>query len=172
MKNRKLVSLCGIGIALSLTGCFGNSEKEAEPAPVPAPLTLEVKETKRDVNNEIKELVPSDDEETNKALILGDDLLLVTYGTKDCIAKPDAVKLTDGNTLLVEMPENKPLLACKGEKAAQGWDIEVPEKRAKDIKSAQLTFPGGRSGGISVYGENLSPDVPKDVDMDADSPKK
>jgi len=163
MKNRKLMSLFIAGVALSLTGCVGGDKEPTPPAPSAAPITLEIQETKRNTNEEIKKLVPSDDAKTNKALIIGDDILLVTYGTDNCINQPSSVRLTEGNTLLVEVPENKPLLACKGESEPQGWDVKVPDKRAKEIKSAQLTFPSGISGGISIYGENLAPAVPEEA---------
>lgn len=150
MKSRRIVSLVALGLTLSLTGCFGG-DKEPEPDASPAPIELEVTETKKNVKDEIKKLVNNDDLVTNKALILGDELLLVTYATEDCTAPPNSAMLKDGNTLLVEIPESKPLLACKGEPEPQGWDIKVPEGKASEIKSAQLTFPSGLSGGISVY---------------------
>lgn len=162
MKSPKFVSLCVAVLAISLAGCSGG-DKAPEPVPTPTPITLEVKETKRDVTAEIKKLVPGEDTGTNKALIIDGDILLVTYGAKNCITEPTSAKLTDSNTFLVEVPETKPLIACEGDVVPQGWDIDVPEDRAKEIKSAQLTFPSGISGGISIYSESLSPDVPADV---------
>lgn len=150
MKSRNIVSLVAVGLALSLTGCFGGDKGPISDAS-PALIELKISETKKNVNDELQKLSLTDDMKTNKALIIGDDLLLVTYAPESCVEPPNSALLKDGNTLLVEIPEAKPPIACKGKAEPQGWDIEVPEKKASEIKSAQLTFSSGLSGGISVY---------------------
>jgi hypothetical protein len=164
MKASKVVSLSllSVTVTLALSGCFGGKDdKTPSPTPNATPMALEFSETKRDIAGEIKKVVPQDDAKTNKAIIGSDSILLVTYAADNCVTPPNSVQITEGNTLLVEIPEAKPLIACKGDIKPHGWDIKVPDNRGDKIKSAQLTFPSGISGGLAVYVSNPEDDSPE-----------
>lgn len=164
MFKKGLVPLGVAAMALSLSGCFGGEEEKEQGAGAPVPVTLEVQETKRPLDEEIKRIRPAGDDSLNKAILLEDGgILLVTYSADNCVTAPNYAKWIGGSTLSIEIPEPQPLIACEGEIKPRGWDITVPGGKEIDIKSAELMFPDGKSGGISLYSDTMSPDIPEEV---------